>query len=132
MVGVHVAIITDEGVFKHWAIFIDEPHASEKIMLQARGSDGRFRYEPEYGDARCLSGLHELVFLFDVKDIETGRLKAIAGGLPVRSDIHGWNCQDWVLDFLDTLEEEDIIDGKDSGYKERKLSNYGFMGLKFQ
>lgn len=35
MVGVYVTIITDEGVFKHWAIFIDEPHEADKIMLQA-------------------------------------------------------------------------------------------------
>ncbi|KAE8313801.1 hypothetical protein BDV41DRAFT_576507 [Aspergillus transmontanensis] len=113
MVGVYAAIITDESVFKHWAIFIDEPHEPEKIMLQARGSDGRFRYEPEYGDARCLSGLDELVFLFDVKSTETSTLKAVASDIPVRSDIHGWNCQDWVLDFLDKLEEEDIINGAD-------------------
>ncbi|KJJ35543.1 hypothetical protein AFLA70_12g006270 [Aspergillus flavus AF70] len=121
MVGVYVTIITDEGVFKHWAIFIDEPHEADKIMLQARGSDGRFRYEPEYGDARCLSGLDELVFLFDVESTGTSTLKAVARDIPVRSDIHGWNCQDWVLDFLDKLEEEDIIDGADNRYRERKL-----------
>ncbi|KAE8342430.1 hypothetical protein BDV24DRAFT_162320 [Aspergillus arachidicola] len=121
MVGVYVAIITDEGVFKHWAIFIDEPHEPDKIMLQARGSDGRFRYEPENGDARCLSDLDELVFLFNVKSTETSTLKAVASDIPVRSDIHGWNCQDWVLDFLDKLEEENIIDEANDGYRERKL-----------
>ena len=120
MVGVYVAIITDKGVFKHWAIFIDEPHEPGKIMLQVRGSDGRFRYEPEYGDARCLSGRDELVFLSDMESTRTSILKAIARELPVRSDIHGWNCQDWVSDFLDKLEEEDIIKGGESGYRERK------------
>ncbi|KAE8374233.1 hypothetical protein BDV26DRAFT_300360 [Aspergillus bertholletiae] len=120
MVGVHVAIITDEGVFKHWAIFIDVPRESDKIMLQARGSDGRFRYEPEYGDARGLSGLDELVFLFQVESAEATWPKAAANELPVRSDIHGWNCQDWVLDFLDKLEEDDLIDGEDRAYREQK------------
>lgn len=56
-----------------------------------------------------------------MKSTGTSTLKAVARDIPVRSDIHGWNCQDWVLDFLDKLEEEDIIDGADSRYRERKL-----------
>ncbi|KAF5861867.1 hypothetical protein ETB97_012418 [Aspergillus alliaceus] len=120
MVKIYLAVSSDSGVFKHWGIFLDESQESDKIVLQVRGSDGRFRYEPESGNARRLVGLEELVYLFDVEDSKTGIVRAIARELPVRSEVHGWNCQDWVLDFLEKLEEEGIVSKTDMGYEGRK------------
>ncbi|KAE8352764.1 hypothetical protein BDV28DRAFT_157606 [Aspergillus coremiiformis] len=102
MTKIHIAITTDSGIYKHWGIFLD----SAKTILQVRGSDRRFRYEPEDRDARDLDGLDELIFLCDVDEEKTRRVRRVASMVPVRSEVHGWNCQDWVMEVLDRLEEE--------------------------
>ncbi|KAB8076502.1 hypothetical protein BDV29DRAFT_170078 [Aspergillus leporis] len=118
MTQIYLSIVDNGGIYKHWSLFID---GHSKIILQAKGSDGRFRYEPERIDPRGLSGLIELVPLFEVDEgAKVDIVKALACQVRVRSDVHGWNCQDWVLGCLDKLEEKGVVDGEDMEYKERK------------
>lgn len=117
-----VAILDDGGVFKHWGIFIEKPKAEESVLLQVMGSDGRFRYEPETKDVRNSSTrtLEELVYLCDVDVAEISSIETVASKVTVHSEIRGWNCQDYVLDLLDALENEEIVDKEDAGYKSQK------------
>lgn len=43
------------------------------------------------------------------------------------NEIRGWNCQDFVLDLLDALEEEQVVDGVDEGYRLRRLGLQGMQ-----
>lgn len=122
-VSVHVAIRNDDqSIYKHWGVFIDGRRKADKVILQAMGSDGRFRFDAEFTDARQLQGLVELVYLCDVELAKVDAIKDIAEKLPIRNGISGWNCQDYVLDLLATLEEKHVIDAQDGGYQERKSS----------
>ena len=119
-VSIYVAIHDDGGVYKHWGIFIDEPQEAEKLLLHVKGSDGRFRYEPEMKDARRSRSLVELVYLCDVDVAKTSSIKTVASKVPVHNEIRGWNCQDYVLDLLDALEDGAIVNNQDAGYKKQK------------
>lgn len=122
-VGLHVAIRNDDqSIYKHWGLFIDGRRKADKVILQAMGSDGRFRFDAELTDARQLQGLVELVYLCDVELAKVDTIKDIAGKLPIQNGVSGWNCQDYVLDLLATLEEKHVIDAHDGGYQERKSS----------
>lgn len=88
-------------------------------MLQAKGSDGWFRYEPENRDARRSRSLVELVYICDVDVAKVSMIKGVASKVPVKNVISGWNCQDYVLDLLDTLEEDEIVN-KNTGYQKQK------------
>ncbi|OJJ87338.1 uncharacterized protein ASPGLDRAFT_166032 [Aspergillus glaucus CBS 516.65] len=116
-----VAIINDPGsVFKHWALAIPNPDDPGYVLLQARGSDRRFRYEPETARDLESIGLVELVKLCRVDAGKTIQIKDVASKITIRNDISGWNCQDYVLDLLGSLEGGGIIDGKGERYKERR------------
>ncbi|EAW17756.1 uncharacterized protein NFIA_076890 [Aspergillus fischeri NRRL 181] len=118
-IKVYVAISDDGGVYKHWALFIDEPEADE-ILLNARGSDGGFRYETERRDVRHDESLVELVYLCDVDVAKANTIRDIARTIPVHNEISGWNCQDYVLDLLDELEERKVMDSEDEVYRRQR------------
>ncbi|PKX97317.1 uncharacterized protein P174DRAFT_501913 [Aspergillus novofumigatus IBT 16806] len=118
-VKVYVAISDDGGVYKHWALFIDEPGADE-TWLNARGSDGRFRYETEKRDVRRDESPVELVYLCDVDVAKANMIRDVARKIPVHNEISGWNCQDYVLDLLDELEERKVIDSEDEVYRRQR------------
>lgn len=122
-VDLHVAIRNDDqSIYKHWGLFIDGRRKADKVILQAMGSYGRFRFDAEITDARQLQGLVELVYLCDVELAKVDTIKDIAEKVPIQNRVSGWNCQDYVLDLLAALEERHVIDGQDGGYKERKSS----------
>lgn len=114
-IQVYVAISNDGGVYNHWALFIDQPEA--ETLLNVRGSDGHFRYETEKRDVRHDESLVELVYLCVVNDARAKTIRNIARAIPVHNEISGWNCQDYVLDLLDELEERKVIDGEDEVYR---------------
>jgi hypothetical protein len=115
-IKVYVAISDDGGVYKHWALFIDQAEA-EATLLNVKGSDGRFRYETEKRDVRYDQSLVELVYLCDVDVAKANTIRNIARTIPVHNEISRWNCQDYVLDLLDELEERKVIDGEDEVYR---------------
>ncbi|KAJ5542940.1 hypothetical protein N7535_005362 [Penicillium sp. DV-2018c] len=93
---------------------------AEKLLLHVKGSDGRFHYEPETKDARRSKSLVELLYLCDVEVAKTSSIKTIASKITVHNEIRGWNCQDYVLDLLDALEDGAIVDNQDADYREQK------------
>lgn len=116
-VGIYVSISEGDGIYKHWAIFIDGPN--EKALLQVKGSDGRFRYEPETEDVRQSPTLVELIHLCDVDDAKASTIKALASGVNLKSESPGWNCQDYVLDLLGILEAKKIVKGDEDYLKQK-------------
>ena len=118
-VKLYVAIDDDGGIFKHWAFFIDGPQKEDKTVLQAMGSSGRFRFESKNSDARLYPSLVELFYICEIDIAKMEDVKAIAAGLPIRDNISGWNCQDYVIDLLKALENRGLIDKDDDGYQTR-------------
>lgn len=47
-------------------------------------------------------------------------IKDAAQNAPIHNEYPGYNCQDYVLDLLDDLEEKGIIDKKDKKYQQKK------------
>lgn len=122
----HVAIYDDIGIFKHWSLFIDGEDEADKTELQVMGSDGWFWFEEKKNsNARDSVTLFELFYLCEVDSTKVNTVKEIARNNPVRNEISGWNCREFVLDVLDDLESEAIIDGKDKGYGKRKVELRG-------
>ncbi|KAJ5960597.1 uncharacterized protein N7479_007747 [Penicillium vulpinum] len=119
-VSIYVAISVSDGVYKHWGVFIDAPREEDKVLLQVAGSDGRFRYELETTDVRQSERLVELLPLYDVDATQINSIKTVASQVAVHNEIRGWNCQDYVLDLLEALENEAIMNSKDAGYKKQR------------
>jgi len=89
------------------------------------GSSTNYRFEmrtstnPARDESETLS---ELIHLCDVPTAKITAIKEKAQELPIHNEYPGYNCQDYVLELLDELEEDEngIINGNDQGYMERK------------
>lgn len=119
-VGVHVAFHHDEGVYKHWGLFMDGPTNSDQIVLQIMGSSTNYRFDPITSDPRESDTLEELIHLCDVPVSKMDAIKDAARNAPIHNEYPGYNCQDYVLDLLDDLEDKGIIDKRDKKYQQKK------------
>lgn len=118
--GLHVAIYDDGGVYKHWGLFIDGPTKSEKIILHIVGSSTRYRFDKRESNARESASLVEMVYLCDVYDSKIGPIKDAAEKATIHNEAPGYNCQDYILELLDDLEEKGIINCNDAKYKKNR------------
>ncbi|PGH04720.1 hypothetical protein AJ79_06999 [Helicocarpus griseus UAMH5409] len=125
---IYTAILNDGTIYKHWTLFIDAPPPHQKLSLNALGSsEGVFRYEcteitGANNNPRDNPGLEQLYHLCDIDTADAGKVRDVAGQLKIRNEVKGWNCQDFVLDLLEALEEKGIVDTErgDGRYGERK------------
>ncbi|KAK2813227.1 hypothetical protein FQN50_000905 [Emmonsiellopsis sp. PD_5] len=118
--GLHVAIHNDGGVYKHWSLFIDGLTDAEKTILHIMGSSTRYRFEMRNSNAHKSVTLSEMVHLCDVDTSMISAVKDAAKSAVIHNEYAGYNCQDYVLELLDDLEEKKIIDGNDANYKKNK------------
>ena len=114
--SINVAIYDETGIFKHWSLFLDTSIEAEKAEIQVMGSDGRFWFEEKRSNARTADNLLDIFFLCEVDSSKLSSIKEIARKVPIRNEVSGWNCQDFVLDVLEALEGEGIIDGGNEEY----------------
>ncbi|BCS00209.1 uncharacterized protein AKAW2_50550A [Aspergillus luchuensis] len=115
-----VAIYKDEGIYKHWSLFIDGPTDPEKIILHIMGSSTRYRFEMRNSNARYSATLIELVYLCHVDNSKINAIKDAAQKMTIPNEHPGYNCQDYILELLDQLEEEKIIDRSNASYKRNR------------
>jgi len=64
--------------------------------------------------------LSEIVHLCDVDASTIAAIKDAAETAVIHNESPGYNCQDYVLDLLDDLEEKNIIDGNNANYRKNK------------
>ncbi|PGH05096.1 hypothetical protein GX51_03194 [Blastomyces parvus] len=124
-IGLFVAIFDDGGVYKHWGLFIDGPTDAEKTLLNIMGSSTRYHFEMRNENAHKSAILSEMIHLYDVDNSKIGAIKDVAKNAVIHNEYPGYNCQDYVLELLDALEEKDIIDKNEANYKDSKRAVQG-------
>jgi hypothetical protein len=62
----------------------------------------------------------ESIYLGEVADRDFKKFEDIIAATEVDNETVEWDCQDYVLEILDNLEEERVIDGDDKTYKKQK------------
>lgn len=116
-----------KGNHEHWALYLE----AEQKIYEVTGQYPNFELnvltgkKPESTDRHSRS-----IFVWDVTDI-SGFKKAVASVEPDNEVVH-WNCQDYVIEVLEKLEEECIVDDDDEDYitaKRRIKRHFGPKNL---
>ncbi|KAF8249535.1 hypothetical protein K440DRAFT_640905 [Wilcoxina mikolae CBS 423.85] len=94
-ISLYTAIINDGGIFLHWSLSAGANHPQRH-------------------------GLRRSLPLCSVGIEKVGKIKDVAKNIPIKNDVSGWNCQDFVIDLLDELEEDGVLDGENGGIKRRR------------
>lgn len=118
--GLYVTIHKGGGAYKHWRLHIEGPSERENIIYQIMGSSTRYRFETRQENCRQAEDLIEMIFLCDVDVGEIGTIEKLARAAVIHNEAPGYNCQDYVLELLDALEERRVVDGEEEGYRRSK------------
>lgn len=127
MPKLYVAMFRPEaGNYEHWALYLD--HSPEHTIYEVIGDSPTF--QPSVSSGKPTSSLRHRrsIFVYDIIAVDIPALeKAISTMEPDNSTSH-WNCQDYVIEILDKLEEEFIIDGDDEEFISAKEEVKEYFG----
>jgi hypothetical protein len=100
-----------DGAFLHWAIFVgDEQDPSQGFICHVQGSAGRFRYEQRRTNAHNSETLVEMIQIGHVSSNNLRELRHVARATPIQNNDQAWNCQDFALDVVASLVEQELIE----------------------
>lgn len=120
-----------EGNYYHWAFFLQ---ASRPLVFEVTGSHPSFSPQlsnetPETSSRR--DRLFECIHVGDINTVDIEQLKEKINIQNVDNETVEWNCQNYVLEALESLVEEFIVDGDDEvyvdGVERAKRKYYGPM-----
>lgn len=119
VISLSVAVYQPEdGNLHHWALHL-EPH---NYVYQVTGEAMDFTASVTADTIPTRSGrLVESVEVAEIQSNDLSELDRILRETPVQNDVQGWCCQDYVLDALELLNDEQIVDDEDYERARRRL-----------
>lgn len=106
------------GNYQHWALYLD--NEEEQLIFEVTGEHPDFERNVQKSPPDLLDGfLHTLyVGVIDRNDIHA--VTQVAETVFVDNETFEWDCQEYVLDILDRLEEEYVLDCDDEDYRDAR------------
>lgn len=111
------------GNVRHWALYLETP--SESLVYQIGGVPNDYHYDHrENVHPHDSVRFSALVFVSEIesKDVEPVKILAF---YPIITNVVTWSCQDWVLEALEALNDEEYLLSENyADVKERLLEDY--------
>lgn len=107
-----------EGNFDHWALWLHGP--SYNKLFQVTGDYAEMRAQMLDEDPTDNTRLYQTITLDDILIDRIQAVEACIYGVRVQNDVALWDCQDYVLDVLDTLEDNGFLGGHAGYLRTRK------------
>ncbi|PGG98660.1 hypothetical protein AJ80_09497 [Polytolypa hystricis UAMH7299] len=104
------------GNYQHWALYIESEE--ENIIFEVVGQHPNFQRNVVYARPDSSKSYSGNVYVATLRKDEVEDVKAAAETVLVDNETVEWDCQDYVLELLDKLEDEYILDGDDEDYQE--------------
>lgn len=102
------------GNYQHWALYIES--GQEHFIFEVIGQHPIFKRNVVMADPKRSRSLRQLLFVAMICDDDIERVKSAAQDVSVDNQTAEWDCQDYVLDILDKLEEDFVLDADDEEY----------------
>ena len=104
-----------EGNYEHWALYLQ--NGEEDVVYQVIGEWPHFKYNVKETKPENTLLHRRSIFMCEVNDRDIPELKEHVADYPIDNEVESWNCQDYVVEVLQKLEEECVVDGDDRDYK---------------
>ena len=102
------------GNFLHWALHIE--NGEEHHIIEVDGEHPQFRRNMFMENPKETSAFLREFFIAVLGEDGVERVKSAAQSVPVDNETVEWDCQDYVLDILDKLQEDFVLDKDDEDY----------------
>lgn len=103
------------GNYQHWGLCLDDDD-EEQLMFEVSGEHPNFERNIEKQPPEQLEGFLRRVYVAVISKTDIETVKQVAQTVPVDNETVEWDCQEYVLDMLDRLEDEFVLDRDDEDY----------------
>lgn len=103
------------GNFQHWALQLESDESS--IIFEVLGQHPEFERSVSYADAEDCEGFIRKLYVGVLGDSDIQRVRNAVESVPVDNETSEWDCQDYVLEILDRLEEDYVLEEDDEDYQ---------------
>ena len=116
-----------EGNHLHWALYLED--ASRHSIYEVLGEHPHFKPNVITGKKPNHTVRHQRsIFLYEINSTDLLGFEEVIARVKPQNDVVHWNCQDYVIEVLEYLEEECIIDGEDESYAKAKKEVEKYFG----
>lgn len=103
----------------HWALYLED--GSERTIYEVIGESPLFKPNLITGKRPDHTFRHRrTIFVYEINASDLAEFKEAVSSVKIQNDVSHWNCQDYVIEILDKLEEECIIEEDDKKYIKAK------------
>lgn len=106
------------GNFQHWALYIK--NGNEPLILQVVGEHPNFERNVVSAFPQNSRSFLGDLYIGVIGDLDIARVKAAADAVHVDNETLEWDCQDYVLEMLDHLENDFVLESDDEDYQEAR------------
>ncbi|OJD09651.1 hypothetical protein ACJ73_10165 [Blastomyces percursus] len=103
------------GNFQHCALYLDADDLD--VIFEVTGSHPVFQPNVVHSRPERSKNFVGKVFIATISNEDIQRVYDVVSATPVDNDTVEWDCQEYVLDILDKLENEFILEEDDEEYR---------------
>jgi hypothetical protein len=106
------------GNYQHWALYIDD--GEDGIIFEVVGSHPNFRRNVVHSKPEKSRNFLNKIYVGPLSKDDIKRVENAVRTVYVDNETVEWDCQEYVLDILQKLEDEFIVEEDDEDYQEAK------------
>ncbi|MCJ1230280.1 hypothetical protein MMC12_006952 [Toensbergia leucococca] len=127
MPKLHVAMYRPAvGNYEHWALYFE--NRSEHKIYEVTGEHPHFKPNVIPGKPTSTNRHRRTIFVSDINETDIPEFEKAISAVKPQNSISHWNCQDYVIEVLEKLEEECVVDEDNKAYisaKKQVKKHYG-------
>jgi hypothetical protein len=93
---------------------------TDNLILEVTGSHPNFKRNVVKADPKNSQSFIRMIFMDTVSPADVATVEDVARTTKIDNETVEWDCQEYVLDMLEILENECVVDDDDEIYKDAK------------
>ncbi|MCJ1465058.1 hypothetical protein MMC07_003674 [Pseudocyphellaria aurata] len=126
MPNLYVAMYHSEhGIYEHWALYLE---TDKDTIYEVVGELPNFKLNVLFKHPTATKRHKRSILIYTLNDVELqGFENVLATVVPGNTGPH-WNCQNYVIEVLEQLEEKGVIKKDNEAYNEARKQLQAYFG----
>jgi hypothetical protein len=106
------------GNYQHWALYLQTD--TENVIFEVTGSHPNFKKNEVRANPQNSNSYRGKLYVGVISDTDIPTVRQCVREVKVDNTTVEWDCQEYVIDILDKLEEALILEEDDEEYKDAR------------
>lgn len=98
------------GEYYHWGLDVFNEDEETRWVVEALGEPHQFTASSDDYDPKSLPRSWKSIHVVRLNDVEIEDIQEVVETVSVRNDLAHWNCQNYVIEILNALEEAKVVE----------------------